>query len=136
MRSRNQQPFSEVVAQVAAAPARRRRQRAGRSVDGATWIDPAGTVYALVATDVEPARVSVLAGLGAAVVYDACGCGGVECKLDWLTERESLALAAEPPPRLHPTKDGLARLAEYRADGGQVLIDVTGEVSWGSRIQG
>lgn len=81
--------------------------------------------------DLSPAEAVAQLRQGARVVYDRGG-GDVT----WLTPDELAELESAPPPDLHPSKDGLARLEGWRTAEGQVLIVAVGEVSWGHPIRG
>lgn len=99
--------------------------------------DPERVPYSLVDADLSSEGALALASRGARVVYDACGCGGAECKLDWLSEAAVRDLARSGVgPEKHATKDGHADLEHWRSQSGQDLVVVAVEVSWGDRIQG
>jgi hypothetical protein len=68
-------------------------------------------------------------------MYDGCGCGGY-CPVTWLTPAELHDLQSAPPPDVHPSKHGLARLEGWRSEEGNVLIVAVCEVSWGDVIRG
>jgi hypothetical protein len=133
-RDRDRRTFAETVAEVRATPRREPRVSPGRHGD--YWGDLDGYRYKLVRYGLAPEDAQRMAGQGALVVYDACGCGGTECKLDWLTEAEVRQIAESGPPDLHPSKHGRADLEHWRSAEGRDLVVAAVEVSWGSRISG
>jgi hypothetical protein len=131
-RSRQQgEAFAEVVARVTSDPPGVPRVPEGRR--GNVWGDRSGRAFAPVTNDLSPTEARTLAVNGAQVVYDACGCGGAECRLDWLAPHE---VASAGPPVKHPSKDGRADLEHWTSSDGRDLVVVAVEVSWGSRILG
>jgi hypothetical protein len=134
--ARRQKTFVQTMTDAKSHPTAPVRPVPGRNRTGDRWVGLDGKVYSLVNDALTPGEAKHLAGMGANIVYDACGCGGAECQLDWLTTAEVRTLASAAPPTLHPSKDGLARLAEWRTDDGGVLIEAAVEISWGRRIPG
>jgi hypothetical protein len=84
MDRRERETFADVVAQVRSEPAALYRGFIGRTSNAARWVDPAGREYSRVTEKRQPEEARALAARGATVVYDAWGCGGSECTLDWL----------------------------------------------------
>jgi hypothetical protein len=123
-----------VVARVKQTPTHKPRQRAGRH--GSLWITPAQDHYRLVTAELLPGEAQKLASEGAYVVFDACGCGGDQCELDWVSAEDVCRMAAAGPPRLHPSHNGRADLEHWRSDDGKDLIVAAVEVSWADRIPG
>ncbi|SHF50414.1 hypothetical protein SAMN05443575_0127 [Jatrophihabitans endophyticus] len=133
MRKRRAESFAEAVERLAARPTRPRRVRAGRRGD--SWADPSGVAYTLVDDGLRPSVALALAAQGARVVYDACGCGGVECELDWLSGAEVATLASRGrPPIVRSSEDGRADLEHWRSEEGGDLVVAAVDVSWGDRI--
>lgn len=127
--------FADVVRRVKALPATPPWVAPGRQ--GSTWGDSSGQrAYALVTDDLTPLAAQALVADGAVLVYDACGCGGAECELDWIGEQDAADLAAAGAPVLRPTKDGRADLEHWRSADGRDLVVLAVEVTWGARIGG
>lgn len=134
MKRQQSETFGDVVAGLRARPARGPRIPAGRH--GKYWGDPDEHRCELVAADLSPDDAVKLARQGARVVYDSCGCGGDQCRLDWLSAVDVKRIAASGPPALHPGKDGRADLEHWRSTDGLDLIVAAVDVSWGDRIRG
>ena len=98
------------------------------------WGDRGGRQYDLVTGALTPAEAQRLAIGGAAVVYDACGRGGQERDLDWLTRDEVTHLAAHAMPVIHQRKHGRADLEHWRSLDGRDPIVAAVDVSWGDRF--
>jgi hypothetical protein len=124
--------FADVVAQVKATPTSSPATPRGKHGD--VWTDPTGRRFARVTDELTPTAAQELAKNGASVVYDPCGCGGTECRLDWLSAIEVADLSVGDPPVLHPTKNGRADLEHWRSTDNHDLVVTAVEVSWGSRI--
>lgn len=131
-RQRRAEPFADVVARVRSRPSRGPEVPEGRHGD--YWGGPDQRRYELVTPDLSPADAVQLVQRGARIVYDACGCGGDECRLDWLSDEDCRRLAAADPPSLLPSKHGRADLEHWRSADGHDLIVAAVEVSWGDRI--
>lgn len=132
---RASESFADVVAHVKASPVRPALVRPGRHGD--TWGDRSQRrAYELVTDELSPADARALVAQGAALVYDECGCGGVECRLDWVSSADAQRLAVAGPPVLHPPKNGRADLEHWRSADGRNLVVAAVAVTWGSRIIG
>jgi hypothetical protein len=134
-RRKDGETFAEVIERVKAQPPRGPHAPVGRHGD--YWGDPDNVRFELVTDRLSPADARKLARQGAAIVYDACGCGGDECDLDWLTRVDVERITASGPPVLHPSKHGRADLEHWHsAHDGKDLIVAAVQVSWGDRIRG
>jgi hypothetical protein len=131
------EPFSAIVARAAAEPRRAKGVRGGRTRDG-RYCDQSGTLFELVAEAITPEDAQRLVTAGAGVVYDACGCGGDECELDWIDAAGLDNLRTSPAPLLglRSRKVGLAKINLYRDGRGRELLEVLVDVTWGDRIPG
>jgi hypothetical protein len=134
VRRQRAETFADIVAREKAQPARGPSAPEGRHGD--YWGDPDRRRFELVSGDLSPAEAVKLAEKGARVVYDACGCGGQECRLDWLSPEDVKLVSISGPPDLHPGKDGRANLEHWRSADGKDLVVAAVAVSWGGRIRG
>lgn len=131
---RRPDPFADVVARVKETPTHKPRARPGRH--GNVWIDPEQRQYRLVTAELAPDEARKIASDGARVVFDACGCGGDQCELDWVGYEDVRRMAAAGPPRVHPSHNGRADLEHWRSDEGTDLVVAAVQVSWADRIHG
>lgn len=134
MTRRPRESFADTIARVKARPSQPPRVPAGRH--GYYWGDPDRNRYELVTADLSPDEAVALARGGARVVYDACGCGGEQCQLDWLSADDVSGMVASGPPVLHPSKHGGAALEHWHSADGHDLVVAAVEISWGDRIRG
>jgi hypothetical protein len=128
----NQETFADALAQVTATPARQPQTPPGHHGD--YWGDRDHRRYELVTEQLLPDDAVELAAKGAAVVYDACGCGGKQCELDWLSRSAAALVASSGPPFLKQSKHGRADLEHWRSVDGRDLVVVAVDVTWGNRI--
>jgi hypothetical protein len=104
-------------------------------VSGPHWRGPDGTVYLPYVENLAPEEAVRWLARGALVVYDACGCQGAGCQsIMWLSPDQLAALRSAPPPRLRPSKNGIATLGGWRSSNGDLLIVAVSEVTWGEAI--
>ena len=89
----------------------------------------------LIRDPLSPPDAKALADDGAIVIFDECGCRG-ECGYEWFPSEDVKARAAATAPVISTDRKGDAQggLAEWRDKHGRVIVEVWGDVRWGSLL--
>ena len=93
-------------------------------------LGPGGRGYRLVDADVSAEQARQVAAEGAALGWDACGCGG-DCGYRWHAPEEVARTAAAGPPELRRQGHLQGKVALLRSDEGEHLLLAHFPMRWG-----
>jgi hypothetical protein len=100
-------------------------------------VDPSGKRWHRDEAEVSPARALELAGDGASVAWDNCGCGGY-CGFDWYTPEDVARMVAAGTPEVsrHTKRRRGGSLSVWTSGDRDVLVVAENAVRWGDVISG
>lgn len=130
-RRRGTEPFAAVLAALpepAAAPTA--RARPGELAGAVLW-DRSGREFRVAVAAIPGSRAQQLAGLGAQIAWDTCGCGGY-CGRDWVEGEDLARFLSGPAPRVLSKDRSWSGVAEWRAGDGAPLVLLSGSVRFGA----
>src|SRR6478735_11621475 len=107
--------------------------RPGRFNGAGEFFDPSGSQLKLVAGDITEEEAQRLLEAGAAIAYEACGCGGAygDCTPVWAPENQLRELRSGPPPKF-TDRHGAPTWLDAWASKHRTVVFAHGDVSWGS----
>ncbi len=110
--------------------------RPGRFNGADQFFDPSGSRLKLVAESITEEEAQRLLEDGAALVSEACGCGGNYggCTPVWATEKQLHELRSGPPPRFADRHGAPTWLDVWAGDQSSVVF-AHGDVSWGNTLE-
>lgn len=117
-------PFAQVVQEVRAAPP----SPAPFDLHG-----PGRVGYRLVDADISAQKAREVAREGAALGWDACGCGG-DCGYRWHDAEQVARAAVDGAPEVRQQGRLKGRLALLRSDKGEHLLLAHFPLRWGTLL--
>ncbi|NAZ84389.1 hypothetical protein GTR02_21545 [Kineococcus sp. R8] len=92
-----------------------------------------GRGYRLIDNDINPQQARDIAIQGAALGWDACGCGG-DCGYRWYTAERVAQAATSGAPELRQQQHLKGRIALLRSDEGDHLLLAHFPTRWGDLL--
>lgn len=114
--------FAEIVREVEETPAAPEPRAGGVE-------DPFGTYWTPQNGEITPSQALDLAGAGAAVAWDPCGCGGY-CGFTWFDQQQVDRLVAAGAPTIRHTKRRRGNISEWASEDGRALVVAEDDVHW------
>jgi hypothetical protein len=120
--------MADIISALEASPPKAKTRRLPPGIHDGRLIGRDGVAYDLLQSEVAPEQATTLAGAGADVVFDECGCGGT-CGLRWVAADEAKHLAGSLPAlRYHKGQTGALSL--WESESGHRVVLAQGPVAW------
>ena len=128
MKRRPKATMREIVSETKSSPRRNKQRRLPPGIHNGLLTDKKGLTYGPVENEVSPEDAVRFVKLGAQVIFDECGCGGV-CGFVYVPEEE-LATLTKNKPILDSHKGLTGSLSLWQSKSGEQVLLAEGPISW------